>query len=479
MTQAETSPSKPFRVVVVGAGIVGLSLSHALQLANIDHVVLEKYHEVKSVKGAALIIWPNIERVFDQFGFLSKILENTTPVATEYKRWPDGSVNVKQNTMARFHRIFKVPPILFDRQSCVAHLYDNLPDQSTVRLNKRVETIQHTETGIRVILTDGTVEEGDIVIGADGVHSVVRSQMWDYAADFAPNMIPESDKSALFSEYDALFGVSNLEGKPGDYGMDVAESNIVFGQGVTKLFFQQQGQQLWAISYKDKYNQPPKRFKATEEDMRSVAERFADVALNEKVKFKELWEKRTRAGLLTIEEGVLSQWHAGRIVLVGDSAHKMTADLGIGANIAIEDAVVLCNILHRELNGDRNRRPTAKDINEMFAEYQKKRWNRAKSFTDLSGKVTRANSYDTLIGRLFATHLSPLMYESNVTRLATEWAKAPKLDYAPVQTIDESAPGWLLAEKKENTGAPAWLLYAGFGATLLGLAISRYGTSKL
>ncbi|KAF2632749.1 FAD/NAD(P)-binding domain-containing protein [Macroventuria anomochaeta] len=479
MMQTDITPPKPFRVVIVGAGIVGLSLSHALQLAKIDHVVLEKYDRVKSVKGAALIIWPNAERIFDQFGFLPKILSTITPVTTEYRRWPDGTINGNRSTMNRFHELFGVPPVLFDRQSCVAHLYDNLPDQSTVKLNKRVERIEHTETGIRVVLTDGTVEEGDIVIGADGVHSTVRSQMWDYASKFEPNTVPESDKSVLFSEYDAMFGVSKMKGEPEDYGLAAAETNIVFGQGVTKLFFQQQGQQMWALVFKDKYNQPPKRFKATNENMEEVARRFADVALNENIKFSDLWESRTRVGLLTIEEGVLSQWHAGRIVLVGDSAHKMTADLGIGANIAIEDAVALCNILHRELKADRNRHPTKSEITSIFVEYQKERWDRAKAFTDLSGKATRMNSYDTLFGRVFATYIAPYLYEAHITKLATAWAKAPKLDYVPVQTIDENAPGWLLAKEEEKASSTPWLVYAGVSALVTGLAVSRYGFPKL
>ena len=206
----------------------------------------------------------------------------------------------------------------------MAHLYDHLPDQSTVKLNKRVETIEHTENGVRVHLADRTVEEGDIVIGADGVHSVVRPQMWKHASESEPNVIPESDKSALFSEYDSLFGVSDLEGNHEDWGMSAAETNVVYGQGVTKLFFQQQGKQMWAIIFKDKYSQPPKRYKPTEEETERVAEQFFDQAMNEKVKFKDLWEARTRAGLLSLEEGVLSQWHAGRIVLVGDSAHKVS-----------------------------------------------------------------------------------------------------------------------------------------------------------
>lgn len=55
MGKQNGSLQKPFRVVIVGAGIVGLSLSHALQLANIDHVVLEKHSKIVSVRGAALV----------------------------------------------------------------------------------------------------------------------------------------------------------------------------------------------------------------------------------------------------------------------------------------------------------------------------------------------------------------------------------------------------------------------------------------
>lgn len=106
MAQTDTTSIKPFRVIVVGAGFVGLALSHALQLANIEHVVLEKYDQVKSVKGAAVIIWPSVERIFDQFGFLSKILSTVTPVETEYRRWPDGTVNACRSTMHRVQQLY-------------------------------------------------------------------------------------------------------------------------------------------------------------------------------------------------------------------------------------------------------------------------------------------------------------------------------------------------------------------------------------
>lgn len=106
MGDAKTTTSRPFRAIIVGSGIVGLSLSHALQLANIDHVVLEKYDRVKSLKGAALILWPNAERIFDQFGFLSGILKSTPPVVAEHRRWPDGTEHSNRSTMNRLAQLY-------------------------------------------------------------------------------------------------------------------------------------------------------------------------------------------------------------------------------------------------------------------------------------------------------------------------------------------------------------------------------------
>lgn len=160
----------------------------------------------------------------------------------------------------------------------------------------------------------------------------------------------------------------------------------------------------------------------------------------------------------------------------------MTADLGIGANIAIEDATVLCNILNRELKANRSRHPTKDEITSMFAEYQKERYDRAKAFTDLSGKATRMNSYDTLFGRVFATYVAPMLYEVQIKKLATAWARAPKLDYVPVRTIDENAPGWLLAKEDEKSvkyPAVPWLVYAGLGSVAIGFAVQRFGLPKL
>jgi FAD dependent monooxygenase len=83
---------KPFRAVIVGGGITGLALSHSFQLANIDHVVLEKHAEIVSYAGAAIMLWPHTCRVLDQFGLLEKMNAACIGLKKDVRRRPDGTV---------------------------------------------------------------------------------------------------------------------------------------------------------------------------------------------------------------------------------------------------------------------------------------------------------------------------------------------------------------------------------------------------
>jgi FAD dependent monooxygenase len=144
--------------------------------------------------------------------------------------------------------------------------------------------------------------------------------MWDYASAHDPSSIPETDKSAIFSQFSGLFGVSTQQPS---MNLGPGDSHVIFGHGDTKLLFTQPGKAYWAIIFKDEYSRPAKWWKPTEEEVEAVADKYKDVVMTPDVKLGDLWETRTRQGLLSFEEGVLSKWHAGRIVLVGDSAHKV------------------------------------------------------------------------------------------------------------------------------------------------------------
>lgn len=231
------------------------------------------------------MIYPGISRVFDQFGILKKIQDTIKPIQSEVQRWPDGSINIHAKNMETISEAFDMPLILFDRQKCVTHLYNGLPDKSFIRTNARVDHIEHTETGVKVFLTDGSYEEGDLVIGADGVHSLVRQSMWDYAAKNEPDTIPESDKTAMYWQYKGMFGVSTRDGLP---SLGDADVHTIYGQDVTKLLFTQPGVAYWGISFKDEYSKPPKPYRPGHDEQENFGERLKDIKITEDLNFGHL-----------------------------------------------------------------------------------------------------------------------------------------------------------------------------------------------
>lgn len=71
---------------------------------------------------------------------------------------------------------------------------DCLPENALVKTQQRISRIIQDDEGIRVVLADGTVEKGDIVVGCDGVNSIVRHAIWAHANEAVPNYITSTEK---------------------------------------------------------------------------------------------------------------------------------------------------------------------------------------------------------------------------------------------------------------------------------------------
>lgn len=84
--------------------------------------------------------------------------------------------------------------MLLERRGYLEVLWENLPDKPKVLFNKKVTDIVEDDNGIEVFLGDGTSERGDIVVGADGVHSTVREKMWERANLLEPGIIDIKEK---------------------------------------------------------------------------------------------------------------------------------------------------------------------------------------------------------------------------------------------------------------------------------------------
>lgn len=90
---------------------------------------------------------------------------------------------------------------MLERAHVVRGLWDSIPDQSYIQVNKRVCKIDENSEGVRVETTDGSVYEGDITVACDGVNSFVRDHMWDMANKFSPGLIPGEEKTCRFRNF--------------------------------------------------------------------------------------------------------------------------------------------------------------------------------------------------------------------------------------------------------------------------------------
>src|SRR4051794_8708948 len=95
-----SNPRTPFKAIIVGGGPIGLAAAHALHLAGIDFVVLERRPAIVEDKGASLIVHPHTFRVLHQFGILDELLPRGAELDHHLSFTADGHVFSEGNRYA-------------------------------------------------------------------------------------------------------------------------------------------------------------------------------------------------------------------------------------------------------------------------------------------------------------------------------------------------------------------------------------------
>jgi 2-polyprenyl-6-methoxyphenol hydroxylase-like FAD-dependent oxidoreductase len=199
-------------------------------------------------------------------------------------------------------------------------LSSTVHDQSTVHTSKRVYAIDHHDMGVVVHCEDGTEYSGDIVVGADGIRSTVRFLMQQHIETTRPGVI-EKDRNSISAEYSCIFGVGNpVEGvvKPGDghrsYSKNYSTLSFV-GRGGKLYWF------LFSKLEKRCHGNDIPRY--TTADMEEAVKAFYQIYMTDTITFREVWEQRTFANMLCIEESKNEHWTSDRFVCLGDAVHKV------------------------------------------------------------------------------------------------------------------------------------------------------------
>jgi 2-polyprenyl-6-methoxyphenol hydroxylase-like FAD-dependent oxidoreductase len=287
--------------------------------------------------------------------------------------------------------------MLFRRQALLDLLYRRLPERETrILANKKVEAIEMHASGVRVRCDDGSVEEGSIAVGCDGVHSKVRGVMRELAlASSAKTLDP---KAPMVARYQLLAGhshrISHME--PGRLW---EIRNNKFNMQVFML--EKQG---WFFVYRRLPEPAYEYTRYTNEDAEAFARDVMDRPVTKDMTFKNVWEARKWATVVNIEEGLLRRWYWDRIVLAGDSVHKMTPNSGLAVNQGWQGVVALTNVLRRLLST--NPEPDVVTLTKAFQTYQSNAEKTAKESLFLSKLYIRVTAWDNLAWKM-ADHASP------------------------------------------------------------------------
>jgi 2-polyprenyl-6-methoxyphenol hydroxylase-like FAD-dependent oxidoreductase len=299
------------RAVIVGGGIGGLATAIALDRVGIDSIVLEQAPELEEV-GAGLTLSPNAVHALERLGLADAVRSRGARGQELLVRsW-------KGKTILEVRLGDPMEEIGIHR----ADLQDILVEGAggnRVRLGTRVTDVVADGERPRVELADGSTEEADLLIGADGIHSVVRRRILGAAAE---------------PDYAGYVGWRAVI----DYDDDLVRGRFVesWGRGDRFGLVPVGGGRLyWFVSEK-----MPKPDVDRPDVKARLARTFADwhAPIPAVV---DLTPEDAISGTGIFDRKPVRSWTSGRVTLLGDAAHPMTPNMGQGAGQALEDAVVL------------------------------------------------------------------------------------------------------------------------------------------
>jgi 6-hydroxynicotinate 3-monooxygenase len=309
-------------IAIVGGGMGGLAAAAALRKLGHAATVYEQARQFTRL-GAGIQIGCNAMHVLRGLGLEDRLRADTFyPRSWNNRDWKSGEVLFDILFGPDAEQAYGAPYLLAHRGDLHAALASAVPADS-VKLGHRLIGIDQTPRGVRLTFDNGAVVEADAAIGADGVHSVVKTEL--FGAD-QPNFTGRIAYRTVFAA-ERLKGVEVLNctkwwGEDRHvviYPVKPDRSEIYFVTSQPEPGFDLES---WSATGDVKVLR--EAFEAFHPEARAVIEAAPDV------------HKRP-----LVDRDPLDRWVDGRVALLGDAAHPMTPYMAQGAAMAIEDGAIL------------------------------------------------------------------------------------------------------------------------------------------
>ncbi|MFB7456150.1 FAD-dependent oxidoreductase [Streptomyces sp. NPDC056188] len=358
----QSSDLKNLKIAIVGAGYGGAAAAKALSLLGAEVDVYEQANQIREV-GAGIGLRPVTMNRFRQWRIFDAIAKVTSP--SEYfeiltatgdpimkETWP---VDGEQTHTHLIHR-----------GDFIDALLGVLPE-GMVHLGHKLESVEDKGDSSVLTFAGGKTVEADLVVGADGIKSVVRGQLF-------------GEKGPVFSGEHAYRAVIPVDAAHGMVVDDNLRMYIGKGTKIYLLPLRHRGQvsfDITALCPDGTWNP-----QVTKDDMLKTVEGF-DERLVSITRDLDMNTVNIRA---VYDIDPVDTWHSDSVVLVGDAAHSMLHHQGQGANSAIEDGGALADALRQ-----------ADSVKEALALYQATR----KPVTDELQRISRQGWTEDEINDVF------------------------------------------------------------------------------
>ncbi|KAJ5995781.1 hypothetical protein N7481_002758 [Penicillium waksmanii] len=436
-----------------------------LEKNGIDFLVLEAYRDIAPQAGASIGLLPNGLRILDQLGCYERVLaESEYPVEKVTFRDSRGKVFWSfEDFNERISERHGYPCVFFDRRMLIQILYDKIQQKDKILTSERVVTVKNHPTHVAITTQSGKEFTGTFVVGADGIHSAVRQQMWESAQKLDPTWIDPSEKDALPATYACIFGISK-----GGPGVEKGTLNSVFNEHFSYLVPSGPGDRTYWFLVKNmgKTLHGSEIPRYTKEDEEKLVKEHWDDYITPTLQFSDLYKHKISSVYTALPEYVYKKWYFQRIMTTGDAAHKFEPLTGQGGNNAIETAASLANHLVASLKKSDSGNLSTTEIASIFEKTQRQREDRTWSLVKQSHARQRMECMETSVLKFVARYVIPYVPKSVLTdRWVDTYASGVSLNMLPAPERDHTIPFYdELLRAPSARGPFGYLLYIVFAA---------------
>ena len=348
-------------IAIVGAGMGGLAAAATLHQAGFPVRVYEQAPSFARI-GAGIQMMPNSMKVLRGIGVEDRLRRIAfQPYSHLNREWDTGRV---MRELPMPEDLFGAPYLCMHRADLHDALLAVLPSE-LIHLDKKLVGLHGSASGVTLAFADGSHTKADAVIGADGVHSVVRDII------IGPDTPIHKGRIA----YRAVFSSALLN------GFDIGRSRTKWwglDRHIVIYYTNAQRSELYFVtSVPEPAEWMTRESWSAKGDVKELRQAYAGFHHDVRAVLEACPDCHKWA---ILEREPLPRWSDGRVVLLGDACHPMTPYMAQGAATAIEDAAVLMRCL-KEVEGE--------DIQGAFRTYEAAR----KPRTSLIQAISSANTW--------------------------------------------------------------------------------------